>query len=239
MKKYISILLSFLFILSLAGCGKEPAPNVNEEPANEEITAETDAPETEVPENDAPETLIVKPLPVTIDLNNLTDCILSVSVKNGDISAAADESGTLKMKVTIYDYELFDLVDVSMLEVGSILEINKEQIEITSIETNDFGTVIINGGLDVGGYELITNENGVYYSIGYSDMKTYFEIGEAQFDLSPEFVYIDASDLDAGEKEYTAEEFAASSFSYEGTPHNTTIVVENGMVTVMKKVYTP
>lgn len=55
---------------------------------------------------------------------------------------------------------MFDLVDISLLNVGSIIAINKEQIEISSIEINELGTVIINGGLDVGGYELITNEDG-------------------------------------------------------------------------------
>lgn len=55
---------------------------------------------------------------------------------------------------------MFDLVDISLLNVGSIIAINKEQTEISSIEINELGTVIINGGLDVGGYELITNEDG-------------------------------------------------------------------------------
>lgn len=236
MKKCISIFLSILFVLSLAGCSKEPVSNVPEEPANDEIIAETVASEEDLQETEAPGTLVVKPLPVTIDLNNLMDCTLAVSVKDGDISAA-DESGTIKMNVTVYDYELFDMVDISMLEVGSILEINQEKVEITSIETNEFGTVILNGGLDAGSYELFTNENGVYYSIGYSDLKTYFELGEVELTLSPEFVYVDASDLDAGEKEYTAEELL--NMEYNGTPHNTSLIVENGMVTSMKKVYTP
>ena len=195
----------------------------------------------ETNESEQIKTTIVYPLPTTIDLNNIKDCTLAVSIENGDIYTDKADTTNLKMKVKIYDYELFDLVDVSMLEVGSILEINKKQVEITSIERNESGTVIINGGIDVGGYDLVTNENGVFYSIGYSDMKTYYEIGEAELELSPEFVYIDASDLDNGEKKYTAADFTADDifFDSKGTPHNTTIVVENGIVTSMTKIYTP
>ena len=234
MKKYLSILLSMILILSLTACGKTTDSNVAEVPAEEELNTETDAPESETLETDAPGVLVVKPLPVTIDLNNLQDCTLAVSMESGSITASDD---TFKIKVKVYDYELFDMVDVSMLEVGSILEINQEKVEITSIETNDFGTVILNGGLDAGSYELFTNENGVYYSIGYSDLKTYFELGEVELTLSPEFVYTDSSDLDAGAKEYTAEELI--DLEYTGTPHNTSLIVENGVVTSMKKVYTP
>lgn len=69
------------------------------------------------------------------------------------------------MKVKIYDYELFDLVDISLLEVGSIIVINKELVEVVSLERNELGTVIINGGLDAGGYELVTDGYGVFYSV--------------------------------------------------------------------------
>lgn len=187
------------------------------------------------------ETAIVYPLPTTIDLNNIEDCTLAVAIENGDIYAKEAGTTDLRMKVRIYDHEVFDLVDISMLEVGSVIEINKEQVEIVSIERNELGTVIINGGLDVGGYELVTNENGVFYSMGYSDIKTYYEIGEIELAMSPEFVYIDASDLDGGEKKYTVADFATKNvfFEYNGTPHNTSIVVENGIVTSMTKIYTP
>ncbi len=187
------------------------------------------------------ETAIVYPLPTTIDLNAIKDCTLAISIENGDIYAAEADTTKYKMKVRVYDYELFDLADISMLDVGSIIEINKEQVEIASIERNELGTVIINGGLDVGGYELVTNENGVHYSIGYSDIKTYHEIGEIELVMSSEFVYIDASDPEGGEKKYTVADFTANNvfFEYNGTPHNTSIVVENGIVTSMIKIYTP
>ena len=168
------------------------------------------------------ETAVVYPLPTTIDLDNIEDCTLAVSIENGNIYSNEAGTATLKMRVTVYDYELYDMVDISQLEVGNILEINKAQVELVSIETNELGTVIINGGLDVGGYELVTNENGVYYSVGYSDIKTYHEIGEIELAMSPEFVYIDASDPDGGEKKYTVADFKINYvfLYYNGTQHN-------------------
>lgn len=210
----------------------------------EAIKEDNDEGESEVQEateKEVAETVIVSPLPTTIDLNNIKDCTLAVSIENGDIYATEAGTTGYTMKVKVYDYELFDLVDVSMLEVGNIIEINKEQIEITSIERNELGTVIINGGLDVGGYELATNEDGVFYSIGYSDIKSYHEIGEIELEISPEFIYINASDPDGGEKKYTVTDLTKNDvfFEYNGTPHNTSIVVEDDIVTSMIKVYTP
>lgn len=201
-----------------------------------EETTETQMGENEVIGNDA-----VSPLPTTIDLNNIRDCTLAISIENGDIYASEADAAKYTMKVKLYDYELFDLVDISLLEVGSIIAINKEPVEVVSLERDELGTVIINGGLEAGGYELVTNEYGVFYSIGYSDVKTYYELGEIELEISPEFIYIDASDLDVGEKLYTLAELIAAEarIEYKGTPHNTSIVVENGIVTSMKKVYTP
>lgn len=182
------------------------------------------------------EDFVVYPLPSTIDLNNIKDCTLAVSLENGDI--VKGDNGTYTMKVKIYEYELFDLVDVSLLQNGTEIVINKKAVEISSIERNEMGTVIINGGLDVGGYELETDGNGVYYSSGYSDTKTYHELGEITLEVSSDFVYVDASDLDAGEKKYTLEETAAS-LNYKGMPRYMSILVENGVVTSMKKIYVP
>ncbi len=184
------------------------------------------------------EDLLVYPLPTTIDLNNIKDCTLAVSIEDGDIIKG--DTGTYTMKVKVYEYELFDLVDISFLENGSVEEIviNKKVVKRSSIERNAMGAVIINGGLDVGGYQLVTDGNGVFYSIGYSDVKTYHELGEITLDVAADFAYVDASDLDAGEKKYTLEE-VTSSFDYSGTPRNTSIVVEDGVVTSMKKVYVP
>lgn len=235
MKKWFVMLMLTLGIAALTGCGSEPAEDSKDQTigaVEEEVKEPEQQEEAETP-------ITVSPLPETMDLNEISDCTLAVSIENGAIDAR--EADTAKMKVTVYDYEVFDLVDISKLEAGSIIELNQEPITIETIETNELGTVIINGGLDVGGYELATNEDGVYYSIGYSDVKSYYEIGETELEISPDFTYVDASDLETGEKEYTLSDLTESeeTVNYEGTPHNTTILVENGIVTSMVKRYIP
>lgn len=235
MKKWFVMLVLALGIAALAGCGSEPAEDSKDQTigaVEEEVKEPEQQEEAETP-------ITVSPLPETIELNEISDCTLAVSIENGAVGAG--EAGTAKMKVTVYDYEVFDLVDISKLEAGSIIELNQELITIETIETNELGTVVINGGLDVGGYELATNEDGVYYSIGYSDVKSYYEIGETELEISPDFTYVDASDLENGEKEYTLSDLTGSeeTVNYEGTPHNTTILVENGVVTSMVRRYIP
>lgn len=248
MQKFLSILLSILCILTLIGCNDAPPITNGDITTEAEIeqnmgTELEETPGTELEETlgtEATKTAIIFPLPSTIDLNNIMDCTLAVAIENGGIYASKADSTIHNITVKVYDYEVFDLVDISLLEIGSVIMINNEQIEITSIERNALGTVIINGGLDVGGYELVTNDSGIFYSIGYSDAKTYFELGEVELELASDFTYIDASDLDNAEKKYTINDLSTNnSINYSGTPHNTSIVVENGVVTSMKKIYTP
>lgn len=241
MKKRIGMLLLTLGILSVAGCGKDPVNELPETIGAEE-ERESEEKEQEIPEQEEEqEEKIVSPMETLIDLNSLGDGTLAVSVESGAISCDEADTQQWKIKVTVYAQELYDPAKIAALENGSIIEIAKEQVTVSTVETNELGTVILNGGLDAGGYELITNEDGAYYSIGYSDMKTYAAVGETELPLAPEFVYIDASDLDAGETEYTVTELVenAETVLYEGTPNNTTILVENGKVISMTKVYTP
>lgn len=246
MKKKSLILILALGILSLVGCGEETVNDqpdtVLEETANDDLEKQEESDKQELPETGKEDQeKVVYPLPTTIDLNDLKDCTLAVSVENGAISSDETDAEKWKMNVTVYDQELYDLIDISALAVGNNIEIGGDLVQVASIETNELGTVIINGGLDVGGYELVTNEDGVYYSIGYSDVKNYDVIGDVELSLSSAFVYKDESDLDAGVKEYTISELMENTeaVEYGGTPHNTTIVIEDGMVTSMTKVYMP
>lgn len=236
MKKRSLILVLALGILSLAGCGKE---TVNEQPDTSiEESAGDDLKETEVSEKGETEEkmLAVYPMPSLVNPDNLQDGTVAIAVEEGAIYSDEEQ---WKMKVSVYDQELYDQTAIGSLTEGSAIVINQEEVTVTAIETNELGTVIINNGLDEGGYELMLNEDGRYYSIGYSDVRNYCLLGETELVLSPEFVYKDASDLDAGEKEYTVSEIGKNAVAYEGTPHNTTIVIEDGMVTSMTKVYTP
>lgn len=249
MKKRIALVLCGLMIGSLiTGCNSEKEEikqitvesleeaEMKEESATEQ--AETEAKEESVAEQ--AETInTVRPLPATLNMDNLDNCTVAVSLEEGD--AYVDDTGVMQMKVTVYDYDVYDMVDVSLLKEGDTIEIRNQEIQITSIEQNDYGTIIINDGIDNGGYELSTNDNGVYYECGYSDIKSYYEIGQATLEVSQDFKYTDASDLENGEVVYYPGDFLTddAGIEYFFNQNNTTITIEGGKVIAMKRIYMP
>jgi hypothetical protein len=147
----------------------------------------------------------------------------------------------MQMKVTVYDYNLYDMIDISKLAVGDIIVVGGKDVVVSSLERNSVGTVIINGGLEQGGFELATDESGVFYETGYNDAKSYYPVGERTIRVSTEFEYRDKSDLDSEEKCYYPGEFLRddSGIEYNFTPHNTSIVIQDGQVIAMNRVYVP
>ena len=212
MKKTLSIVLAIVICIGLfAGCNTQTANEVND-------------------------TNVIYPLPSTVDINNLDNCTVAVSLEEGN--AYVDDSGKMVMKVKVYDYELYDMVDIASLEENKVILRQNEEITITEIARLDSGLISINGGEENGGFDLISNDNTVYYEIGMSDIKSYYELGEVVLPVSDEFEYIDESDLDAEPKHYFAGDFLTDAgIEYNFVPHNTVIVIENGTVVKMNKVY--
>ena len=222
MKKTIFLTLVICFLLT--GCGNDKAAT--------EVTETISA--TAVTEQSASK---VYPLPDTT-MDNLNDAILSISLNEGD--AYVDDTGKMQMDLKLYSYDQYDMVDISRLKVGDILVTHAGEVEITALDRNENGTILINGGLDENGFDLITDETGVYYECGYSDAKNWHEIGEATIRVSVDFMYYDTSDLDKGEILYYPGDFLIGAVTdYNFTPHNTTIRVENGQIIEMHRVYTP
>ena len=222
MKKTIFLTLVICFLLTGCSNGK----------ATTEVTETVSA--TVVTEQSASK---VYPLPDTT-MDNLNDAILSISLNEGD--AYVDDTGKMQMDLKIYSYDQYDMVDISMLKVGDILVTHTGEVEVAALDRKENGTILINGGLDENGFDLITNETGVYYECGYSDAKNWHEIGEATIRVSVDFMYYDTSDLDKGEILYYPGDFLIGAVTdYNFTPHNTTIRVENGQIIEMHRVYTP
>ena len=231
-KKMLVFCVAMSLVLAMAGCAKneETAEEVqNQEEVTEEVAEEATEEEQE--------SGVIMPLPATVDVNNLSDCMIAVSLS--DKEAISEEDGKVQMTVKVWTYDLYDMVDISMLEEGSVIQINKEDVEVTSVEEGK-NSIIINGGLDNDGYELRTDEGTVYFEIGYSDVLSYYEVGEATLPVSDEFVFIDSSDLDKGEVSYSIEDLQNNDEIYfDFNANNTKIVIEEGEITVMERVYTP
>lgn len=222
MKKTIFLTLVICFLLT--GCGNGSAAT--------EVTETISS--TAVPEQSASR---IYPLP-DATMDNLSDAILSISLEEGD--AYVDDTGKMQMDVTIYSYDKYDMVDISMLNVGDILVTHAGEVEITALERKENGTILINGGLYEDGFDLITDETSIFYECGYNDAKNWYEIGEATIRVSVDFKYHDTSDLETGEILYYPGSFLIGEVTdYNFSPYNTTIRVENGQIIEMNRVYTP
>ena len=94
----------------------------------------------------------------------------------------------------------------------------------------------IRSGLDEGGIDLFTDDGGVYYESGYSDTKSWYEVGEVTIPVSDDFTGTDTADLDQGEVVFSVDSFLNDEITYfDFTPHNTTIRVEGGKVVDMNR----
>lgn len=180
----------------------------------------------------------VVPLPGVIHMDDLNNVTVAVSLEEKDVWV--NEAGILQMNVTVYDYDLYDMVDMSMLQAGDTIQILGEEVLVTTVDHGD-GVISINGGLDAGGYEFVTEGNTVYYERGYSDVKSYYELGSVTLPVAESFVFTDASDLDHEPVHVSAAGFidAAEDVNYHFVPHNTKIVIENGSIAAMERIYMP
>ena len=179
----------------------------------------------------------ISPLP-DATMENLTDAILSVSLAEGD--AYVDETGKMQMDMKIYSYDCYDMVDISNLKVGDTLVKHSGKVQVTSIEQNDAGTVYINGGLDNGGFDLVTDDCGVFYEMGYNDHKNWYQVGEATIRVSADFKGSDCADPELGEVVIYPGDFLVDAVkNYDFTPYNTTIRIEGGQIVEMNRRYIP
>ena len=164
---------------------------------------------------------------------------MAVSLEKGD--AKLSDSGKMVMDVTVYSYELYDMVDIAALKENDVIIRKNKEVTVTELERLDSGLVRINGGEENGGFDLISNDSTVYYEIGMNDIKAYYELGKATLPVSDEFEYIDEPVLDSEAKTYYPGDFLTddAEIEYNFTPNNTSIVIENGTIIKMNKVYMP
>lgn len=182
--------------------------------------------------------LRVEPLPNTVT---------EETMKNGRFAASFDpskiryEGDVYYIDVTSYYYELFDMVDMSRLKAGDTIVIDGSDVLIDSIE-NDSGRYVINGGIDMGGYELATNDDTVYYEIGYDDILTYHKAAELTMPVGDSCLIHDDSVPGEQEKLLGIEDIvnnAADYNEYSFIPNNTEITADNGIITKMRISYMP
>ena len=236
MKKALAILLA-LSVLALSACA---AKQVNSD-TQKDVSAETAAPsadpeQTEDAQQSAQEAKRIEPLPESLDLNALTDVTVAASFGAEDIS---EKDGKTQITLTVYDYDVYDMVDISQLAVGDTIVVDGKDMVVASREDKD-GFVTINGGLEQGGVDLTSDDSGVYYAVGMDDAKSYHELGKITVPVAEGFVLTDNSDLEHPDETYAASDLAKLAASEPGfTANKTLATIEHGELTVLARSYTP
>lgn len=171
-------------------------------------------------------------------MENLSDALLSISLEEG--GAYVDDTGKMQMDVKLYTYDKYDICDISMLKVGDILVTHAGEVMLNSLERNADGSILVNGGLVEGGFDLVTDDSGCFYERGHNDAKNWYEIGKATIRVSVDFKFYDSSNLEQGEILFYPGSFLIGEVTnYDFTPYNTTIRVENSQIIEMHRVYIP
>lgn len=238
-KKLLFFICSTAFCTSLLGCS---APKENVSNSNAIGTEVNDSNnvgnETENVGENTETKNTVSPLPNTVDINNLDNCTVAIALEKGN--AYVDDTGAMQMDVTVYTYDVYDMVDIATLKEGDTIVIRGEEVVVTSLE-QDTRRLIINGGIEENGYELCNDETTVWYEYGFNDAKSYYEVGKATIRVSVDMNFYDNSDLDKGEIIYYPGDFLTDNAGivYNFVPHNTRIVIENGMIMEMHRDYMP
>ena len=233
MKKVLAILLA-LSVLALSACAARQANSETQEGSSAETAAPSaDAEQTEEAKQ---ETKRIEPLPESLDVDALTDANVAVSFHAEDIS---EKDGKTELTLTAYDYDVYDMVDVSQLAVGDTIVVDGRDMEVASREDKD-GRVVINGGTEQGGVDLTTDDDGVYYAVGLDDAKSYHELGKITVPVAEGFLLTDNADPEHPDETYTAEDLEELAAAEPGfTANNTLATIEHGELTVMARSYTP
>ncbi|MEG1877132.1 MAG: hypothetical protein RR146_06120 [Lachnospiraceae bacterium] len=244
MGKKIVKLLIMMNIFALVGCASgqtakdSPAQektSVEEKISTEEKTGTDEKTSTE--EKTSAEVKKITPLPDDLTIDTLDNCTVSISFETSDVYQ--NDAKEVVIPMTVYDYERFDMVDIAAMKEGDILVINQEEVLVKTLERN--GDVSINGGLDEDGCWLRTYEDGVFWEVGFDDVKSYHEIGEISLPASKDFTFIDSSSLDQPERQLQQDDFLKEMQNIDDNfvEYATTATIEDGLITNITKTYMP
>lgn len=232
---------TMMLMVGCSGSNTDTSANT----AAEETAEDADAQETEdtdeAEDADAAEettgSKTITPLATGFDPTDLSDCIVPVSFEKSDF--AKNSAGEVQLAMTVYAYDSFDMVDISTMQVGDHITICQEDVEITSLEQDEYGAYIINGGIEEGGYQLRTDEDTTFYPVSWDDAKIYYEVAAMTLPVADDFSFADSSDLT--EKTYTADDILNDNGEmYDNfVPNSTSVHIQNSTVVGMERVYMP
>ena len=178
----------------------------------------------------------VEPLADTLDVSALAegDQQFTAGFRGSDIR---EDGGQLVIDLTVYTYDLYDAVDISMLAAGDTLVVKGEDIPVTAVAEEN-GGVTVNGGLENGGVDLISAGGGAYRLQLEDDARDHYEVGTVTLPVGQDCVLTDDSDPeDPGRTLYAGDLLGLGDEVF--SPQATTVETVGGTVTAIHRDYMP
>ena len=177
----------------------------------------------------------VEPLADTLDVSALAegDQQFTAGFRGSDIR---EDGGQLVIDLTVYTYDLYDAVDISMLAAGDTLVVKGTEIPVKTVEQGD--GIAVNGGLVNGGIDLTSAGGGTFRVLLENDAPDLYEAGTITLPVAQDFVLTDDSDPESpGQTLYAGDLLALGDEVF--SPQATTVETAGGMVTAIHLDYMP
>ncbi len=245
MNKKMLVATAILAVGILTGCGASGSGStassaVSSVPASSAVPASSRAAEEGAIEP-------INMLTWTLDDLDKTDTVTFISA--GIVSGVQNGSLT----ANVFSYDLYKKEDIESLAVGDKITFHEEgaeqnqlaTVEVKSIEKNDqYGLVSINGGMEEsGGLDLKPEDDDTYRTMTFDDYPVYYEMGEKTLPLADDVVLKDSSaDPQAEAVETTGAAAVAAAINADPdnwTVYNTTLVVQDGRVKEVRRIWVP
>ena len=245
MNKKMLAAAAILAVGILTGCGASGSGStassaVSSAPASSAVPASSRAAEEGAIEP-------INMLTWTLDDLDKTDTVTFISA--GIVSGVQNGSLT----ANVFSYDLYKKEDIESLAVGDKITFHEEgaeqnqlaTVEVKSIEKNDqYGLVSINGGMEEsGGLDLKPEDDDTYRTMTFDDYPVYYAMGEKTMLLAEDVVLKDSSaDPQAEAIETTGAAAVAAAINADPdnwTVYNTTLVVQDGRVKEVRRIWVP
>ncbi|MBP9998854.1 MAG: hypothetical protein KBS67_06380 [Bacteroidales bacterium] len=181
----------------------------------------------------------IAPLPSGIDVDNLQYCTVPAAFSPDDF----DWTGK-SLRMTVYSEDLYDAVDISMMQTGDTLVYRQEPIVIATLAWNAHGMLEVNGGLEEGGCWLSGSGGGTYRGTEWDDHSSYSKLGKAEVALADDFMIIDCGEfpedpsdtIRAGQNLYIEKMKKSRPDFFQ---LNTRVTIEKGLITAISRKWIP
>ena len=237
-----TLALALVFgLLTLCACSKkdDPIPNVREDPRQEQQPGD-DQPGDDQPAGGESQGRRVEPVSSGLTLEGLTDAALAAVP---ELASAREQDGKTLLELTVYDTEHYDIVDIATLQPGDIVVSGGRKFTVETVAQDEFGGITVNGGVGLGGLQLSTQENdNGYFSVGLDGEANYYEAGRLTLPLAEDFTFVDAADLSQPEQTLSAADLLALAGRTDDpgfSPVSTTVMVENGQIRQILRIFLP